>query len=280
MLSEKLTGWVLLSPALASFSLFVVGPLFWGLTLSLFKTNLMAWEWVGLRNFILLLKNPDYLRVILNTLVFVSICLPMDVMIPLLLALIIYQESNRMKEFTRFAVYLPATISGIIISLTWRWIFHPHDGMLNGILGTEIVWLSNPLTRYFAISAPVIAGGMGMTLVLYMSALNAVDRSLLEAAYIDGCSRRQAYFYVLIPQILPVVGFISIIRAIGLLQIWEMPFQMTGGGPGIMTTTMVLSAYHTAFNSHRFGYASAQCIILVLVIGISTFLQRRYAWKI
>ena len=271
---EKITGLLMVSPALFLFCLFTVYPLFSGLALSLHEASAFGKSFIGFANYREMFSNPRFWKGVLNTLKFTAICIPIEVVFPLVVGALASRMSRAFQFGVRFAFYVPTIAAGVVIAAVWKWIFHPTAGVLNWALGTEIAWLAtNPYT-FIAIIIMLLSSVMGMTIIIYMAAFGGIKKDLYEAARLDGCNAAQELYHITIPQMLPVIAFIAITRTIGLLQIWQLPFLMTGGGPNYGTTTITLQLYQNGFHFQRLGYASAMGVVLLFITMVFSITQK------
>ena len=238
-------------------------------------------EWVGTANFEAMLRDSLFWRAFGNTLVYgIGTVIP-GLAIGLGLALLL-RGQRRGGTVLRGAVFLPAIISGVATTLLWGWILNPRFGLLNaiiGLLGFEgPAWLQDPA---WAMPALIVMGlwNVGVNVIVYLAALNAVPRELHEAAALDGAGRVERFRHVIWPALTPITFYLAIVNAIGAFQVFTPTYLLTSGGPDGSTLTLALYTYQNAFAYGRLGYASALAIAVVVGLVALTALQFRLAGR-
>jgi len=264
----------MVSPAILLFGLFTVYPLLSGVVLSFQEASVFGKAFIGLANYREMLHSERFWKGISNTLKFTAIAVPVEIILPLIVGTLASKMSRAFQFGVRFAFYIPTMTSGVIIAAVWKWIFHPTDGILNWLLGTDVAWLATNPHAFISLTIMLLSGVMGMTIIIYMAAFGGINKDLYDAAKLDGCSGFQEMVHVTVPQILPIIGYIAITRTIGVLQIWQLPFLMTGGGPNYGTTTLTLQVYQNGFHFQRWGYASALGMVLLFITMIFSISQK------
>lgn len=254
----------MVSPALLLFLLFSIYPLFYGVVLSFYDASVFGKYFIGLSNYREILGDWRFWKGIGNAVKFALISIPIEVFLPLMIGALASRMSRTFQFTVRFAFYVPNLAGGVITVAVWQWIFHP-SGILNRLLGTDIAWLAQNPYAFYAITIMMLSSVMGMSIIIYMAAFGAINKDLYDAAKLDGCGEWRELIHVTIPQILPIIAYIAITRTIGVLQIWQLPFLMTGGGPNYGTTTITLQIYQHGFLSQRWGMASALGMFLLLI---------------
>lgn len=238
-------------------------------------------EWVGLANVQAMLGDPRFWGAVRNTIVYgVGTVVP-GLAIGLGLALLL-RGRRRGGGLLRGAVFLPAVVSGVATALVWGWILNPRFGLLNALLALVGIhgpaWLQDPA---WAMPALIVMGlwNVGVNVIVYLAALNAVPRELHEAAALDGAGRLARFRHVTWPALTPVTFYLAIVNAIGAFQVFTPTYLLTGGGPDGSTLTLALYTYQNAFAFGRLGYASALAIALVLGLVVLTAIQFRVAGR-
>jgi multiple sugar transport system permease protein len=270
-------GWVFIGPALLSFCIFGLYPIIKGLTLSFYSADVFGKEFIGFDNFKEYLTDPLFWKGFKNTLLFTVYTVPLISFIPLALALLVGRASKQVHNFLRFTYYIPELSAGVIIASLWQWIFHPTNGLLNAILGTRIAWLGSNPYAFYTLEIILSSSMYAIPFIVYLSAIISIDDVYYEAAQLDGCGWIRANWYIVLPQVLPMVGFIMIIKTIGILQTWILPFIYTGGGPNYGTTTTVLQMYKN-LSFGRWGYASSMGLP-ILIVGVSLALLQKKLFR-
>ncbi|NBX25853.1 MAG: extracellular solute-binding protein [Planctomycetes bacterium] len=286
--SEARWGWLLASPWLLGFALFMAFPIVMSLLLSLAKwkgvSTLDTATLVGGGNYLQLLgHDPRFMTSLKVTLYYTLIAVPGGQALALLAAVLMNQKIGGI-HFFRAAWYLPSVLAGVGVAVLWRWIFDTDGGLMNMALrpllglfgGSPPDWFGKDAATWgapaFAIMGFWTVGG-GM--MIYLAGLQAVPEELLEAARIDRLGAFARFFRVTLPMLSPVILFNLIMSIIGSFQVFTQAFVMTGGGPGDLTRFYVLNLYNQAFEFYEMGYASAMAWILLLITLGLTMLTLR-----
>ncbi|MFM1829716.1 MAG: L-arabinose transport system permease protein AraP [Planctomycetota bacterium] len=286
--SEARWGWLLASPWLLGFALFMAFPIVMSLLLSLAKwrgvSTLDTATFVGGGNYLqLLAHDPRFMTSLKVTLYYTAIAVPGGQALALLAAVLMNQKIGGI-HFFRAAWYLPSVLAGVGVAVLWRWIFDTDGGLMNMALRPVLGLVGAAPPDWFGKDAAVwgapafaimgfwtVGGGM----MIYLAGLQAVPEELLEAARIDRLGAVSRFFRVTLPMLSPVILFNLIMSIIGSFQVFTQAFVMTGGGPGDLTRFYVLNLYNQAFEFYEMGYASAMAWILLLITLGLTLLTLR-----
>ncbi len=271
-------GILFLLPSIILFSTFVFYPMFKTIYLSFFLTNARGdtTVFVGWQNYLNMLSNPIFLKSIKNTFLFVLYTVPLTVIISLFLAII---ANEKLKGIGFFRTLYSSTmgVSVAAASVCWLYLFNPTMGLLNKIINAfgaeKIGWLTDPNWALPAISVTTIWMNIGFTFLILLGGLQSIDSSLYESADIEG----SGYFYKLrritIPMLSPTLFFVITVSIINAFQTFGQIDILTQGGPQNETNLIVYSIYREAFVNYQFGSASAQAVVLFILILIMTALQ-------
>jgi ABC-type sugar transport system permease subunit len=282
--TDRLAAGLFLLPSLLVFGTFVFFPLVYTFWLSATDWNLISAEkkFLGLGNYIRLLNDPLFWKVLWNTSVF-SVC---TVLVAVSLGLFIAVSINRKivgKTFYRTCFFLPYVTATSAMALVWLWIFDPQYGFLNmvfkafGIRGPE--WLASTSWAMPAIVIMMVWRFTGYIMLLYLGGLQGIDRELLEAASVEGAGSGSIFWKITFPLLSPTTLFVVITTLITMLQNFETVYIMTQGGPVNSTNMLVLYIYQNAFQYFEAGYASAVSVVLFLMMIALTAIQLRSAKK-
>ena len=271
--NQSYAAWVFILPAIIGTLIFIIIPVICSFGLSFSKWDLLGpVTFVGLDNYINLFQEPLFYKILLNTIVFAVSTSVLGVIIPLALAAIL-NSKIRGSEFYKTAYFLPFITPMIVIGVVWEWIFDPNIGMLNHLLHMHINWLYD---THFAMPALIMVSVwklIGYNMIIFLSALSAVNQSLFEAAKIDGANAFQTFKNVTIPVLSPTIFFVVIITAISSFQVFDLIYLMTQGGPFDSTNVLVYSIYNNAFEYFNVGKASATAYVLFVIILVLTLIQ-------
>lgn len=271
--NQSLAGWLFILPAFIGTIIFIIIPVICSFGLSFAKWDLLnPIEFVGFANYLELLSDKLFFKILVNTFVFALSTSILGVIIPLVLAAILNRKI-RGSEFYKTAYFLPFITPMIVIGIIWEWIFDPNIGLLNQFLHLHINWLYD---TNFAMPALIMVSVwklIGYNMVIFLSALSGVSQSLFEAAKIDGADAFQTFKNVTIPLLSPTIFFVVIITAISSFQIFDLIYLMTQGGPLDSTNVIVYAIYKNAFEYFNIGKASAMAYVLFVIILILTLIQ-------
>lgn len=273
---QNFAGVLFILPALLGTIVFIIIPIICSFGLSFAKWDLLnPIQYVGLENYRVVLTEPVFVKIIINTFVYAIATSVFGVIIPLILACII---NNKIKgaDFFKTAYFLPFVTPMIVIGIIWEWIFDPNIGCLNHLLHLHINWLYD---TNFAMPALIIVSVwklIGYNMILFLTGLSTINQELLEASKIDGANAYNTFKHVTIPLLSPTIFFVTIITAITSFQVFDLIYVMTQGGPLDSTNVLVYAIYKNAFEYFNVGKASALAYVLFAIIFVLTLAQ----WKL
>lgn len=281
---EAVTALWFLLPSLLGFLIFMLFPLIASFLLSFTNWQLLAPpKFVGVANYVRLFTvDPNFWRILTNTLAYTAEYLVLNIVISLGLALWISSLKHGQRWY-RLIFFLPTFAPLIAVSVVWALIFTP-GGLLDYIVsGLQLQMPNLLLSPELAMQAVVIVSlwaGVGYNLMLFNAALDMVPPSYLEAAKIDGATAWQRFWKIRLPLISPTVFFGTVMTAITALQVFDSVYAMTGGGPGDATATLGFSIYQFGFSRYLMGYASSLCWVMFALImaltGLQFWLQKKW----
>jgi multiple sugar transport system permease protein len=266
---EAIYGYLLMLPWVIGFIAFTVGPMIASLVISLFSTDFLTkTEYVGLHWYGAAINDKLVHKALINTAVYSFAMVPLSTLIALMIAVLLNQGIKGQSVW-RTIYYLPSVVSGVAVSLLWRWLYHPDIGLFNtillkfGIQGPR--WI---FSEEWALASIIIMAcwGSGAAMLVFLAGLRGIPTQLYEAAKIDGADSITQFFAITIPLLTPTIFFNVIMNVIASWQVFTQAYVMTTGGPNNATLTMVLYIYRKAFEGMVFGYASALAWILFLLI--------------
>jgi len=274
---EMLAGYAFISPWLIGFIVFMGGPIIASMILSFFSWKMITPpRFLGLTNYINMFSVDALFRTsIVVTAEYVFISVPLSLILALFLAILVNQNV-RLSSFWRTAFYVPAVISGVAGAVIWRWMYHNELGMINALL--SLVGIAGPrwlYDKHTALLSLIIMRlwNVGVPMVIFLAALQAMPKFLYEAAEIDGAGEVAKFFNITLPLLTPVIFFNLVMAIIGGIQTFAEPFVMTSGGPQNATLFFGLYLYQNAFAFLKMGYASAMAWIMFITILVLTVLQ-------
>ncbi|WP_082676219.1 carbohydrate ABC transporter permease [Shouchella shacheensis] len=277
MNKEYFWGYLFVAPPIIGFAIFALAPMLYSIYVSFTDFDLYnPPEFTGLENYKELFFGDELFRKTIWNTFYAALGIPLGMILSLVIALALNQKVKGLAFF-RTAFFLPTVCSVVALSLLWRWIFNGDFGLLNVLLGYIGIngpgWLSSETWAMPAMIIQGTWGGLGMGMILYLAALQGVDKALYEAADIDGANGWKKFRYITIPSISPTTFFILITSTIGALQDFQRFMIMTEGGPNYSTTTVVYYLFNNAFRYMEMGYASAMAWVLGIIILIITIIN-------
>ncbi len=278
---DVINGYLFLLPNISGFLSFTFVPILFSFGLSFTQWEILTPpRFVGIENFIALMKDHYFWFYFKNTLIFM-LEVPIGMAVSLGLALAMNQQLKGIVIF-RTIYFLPVVSNLVAVAMVWRWIYNPDFGLLNAFLKSIGIlhppnWLSSPAWAKPAIIIMDVWKGAGYNMLLYLAALQGIPQTLYEAAEVDGANSWHKFWYITLPMLAPTNFFIFVMGIIGGFQAFGAQYVMTQGGPAGSTTTIVYYIFLNAFQWFKMGYASAIAWFLFLLMFLVTVLQFRFA---
>ncbi len=260
---------------------FVVVP-----ALDLLRMSFTNWDgyspdsdFIGLRNYIAMFQNKDLWLSLKNNAVYflVHLC-----MIPVELAFAVLLTGKlRAAKFYKTMVFMPYIINGVAIAYAFSYFFSPVNGAFDAILsGLHLEswirsWLSDPKIVNFVLAFVSLWRFSGYHVILFMAALQSIPSDIAEAARVDGANAWHLFKYIQVPAIMLMVDFVLFDNIRGALQVFDIPFVMTSGGPGYASSTFTLYTIKTAFSFSNFGLASTMAVAIMIMIVVIYIVQNK-----
>jgi len=275
-----------LAPSFTALVLFSLGPMLGTSWVSLHEWNLIKpAEFIGLDNYRELWGDENFRRALRNTLYYLVGYLPLVTVGGLGLALLLNQRV-RGVSFFRALYFLPVVTSWVVVSLLWKWLLNPKDGLVNVMLGWVGIdgpgWWTSPT---WAMPSVILASAwkdLGFVMVILLAGLQSIPETLYEAARIDGAGSWRRLRSITLPLLTPSLFFVLVISLINGFQVFDQVWVMTGGGPARSSTVVVEQIVKNTFSYGRAGYASAQSMalfaIILLVTAVQLRLQKRWVF--
>ena len=276
---ETIVSYLFLAPALFFFIVFVLFPMGLGIFTSLFKYTMKEFTFIGLNNYITMFKDPVFQKSFINTLILVVGSVPIVVIFALFVSSQTYERSAFTRSFFRCVFFLPVVTGTVAVTVVWKWIYDPLSGILNYMLKTtnvidqNISWLGDKRYALIAIIAILLTTAIGQPIILYIAAMGNIDKSLVEAARVDGATEFQVFWKIKWPSLLPTTLYIVVITTINSFQCFSLIQLLTNGGPNYSTTTIMYYLYEKAFKLSEYGYANTMGVFLAALIGLISFAQ-------
>lgn len=283
---QSATALLMAIPALAGLLLFILLPFAAALAFAFTDLRLgspLPVKFVGFAQFVQLSDDPDFMRALLNNLLFAAVVVPLQTVLALALALLLNQGLPGTVAF-RTLFFMPVVFPMSLVSVIWSLIYAPGpDGMMNAFLewASFGLWeardiLRDPLLALPGIMLLSIWQGVGFQMVILLAGLQAIPHSLYEAAALDGAGRWQQLLHITLPQLRNPLIFVMLITTILAFRLFDQVQIMTRGGPGNATTTVIYETVQSAFARQQVALASAMTVVFFLLVLAVTWLQRRY----
>ena len=282
VMHENIAGYLFMAPFLLFFLGFVVYPMFMCIFTSFFDATMGREDiFIGLSNYKELFSDPVFWIALKNTLIIVIVSVPVTCAFSLWIATLISKMPVAATSAFRCIFYLPVVTGSVAVTMVWKWMFNNYYGILNylgkglGLIDKNINWLGDPKYALGCIILILLTTSVGQPIVLYVSALDNVDKSLVEAAQVDGATETQAFWRIKWPQMMPTTLYILVITTINSFQCFALIQLLTSGGPKNATMTIMYYIYYNAFKLYRYGYGNAMGVILAIIIAILSAVQFR-----
>ena len=272
-------AWGMLLPNVIGFLMFMLIPMVATFILSFTNYDMItAPKFVGIQNYINMVKDPIVRQVTFNTIVYTVLTVPIGMCISLFLAVMLDQKIG-FRKFYRAAFFLPSITSMVVVAIVWQWIYNPDYGLLNyflslfGIEGPK--WLLDAKTALVSLAIVGIWKSAGYNMIIFLSGLQGISTTYYEAAELDGASKWAQFRYITLPMLKPTTFFIFVMAVISSFQVFDQVMLMTKGGPGRASSVLVHYLYQNAFQYFKLGYACAIAYLLFFIVMIITVFNMR-----
>ena len=270
------SAYVLIAPSIILLLLFSVIPLVMAFGMSFFEvpTTLNHATFIGVDNFLEAFRDTRFINSLKITAIFTGIEVPVQAFGAIIIA------NKKKNKLFRAIYFLPVICSATVIGIMWRMILHSNIGFITATLQSmgfgKINFMNTPGLTIFVVSFISIWRSFGVSAIIYVTAIQQVSPSIYEAAEMDGSDKIQQFIHITLPSIRPTFWFILMTRFAGALQIFDIIYVTTNGGPNYSTESTVSYIYTRAFSSDSsMGYASAMSVILFIIIMLFTILLYR-----
>jgi len=239
-------------------------------------------EFVGLANYKRLFSDATFWKSLLNTLIFLVIHIPLQIVIALFLAELLNQKI-KFRGFFRAAFFLPVIVSGVVVTILWQQLYGFDTGLFNRLLVQiglgKVGWLTDPNIAMPAIAVMATWKNVGLYVILFLVGLQTVPPQYYEAADLEGATHFQKFFKITLPVINPTIFMVVVLSTIGGFSLFIEPYVMTGGGPLNSTISAVLYIYKQGFFYYHMGYAATLGFFFAMIILAVVVIQKRLVEK-
>ncbi|MFM7330181.1 MAG: carbohydrate ABC transporter permease [Brachymonas sp.] len=286
-MQERWLKYALLAPALIVVLAMAGFPLIYSLALS-FRSWKLAQStqpgaWLGFDNYkYLLTDDPEFLESIWATFIFVTADVAVTVVFALGFALLL-QKAGKVHSFARVLLILPFVMSPALIGISFRFFLNPEYGIAQYLISIAMPWMAgkvwladSTLAMIAVVASDVWHWAPYMTLVM-LGGLASIPKETLEASRVDGAGSWATFRDITLPQLMPVIGVVIILKTVFALKAFDTIYTLTNGGPGTSTLTLAYFVYHTAFSYYDMGYAAAAAYILTALLLVCAVFYVRLA---
>lgn len=276
---QRIVPYLFLAPNLLIFTIFIITPAIIGVYYSFTNMGLFTLgtpDFVGFDNYVRLMKDEDFIAALLNTIKLVVATVPIIFVTSLAIATLLVQPIKA-KGFFRASYYWPVMISAIVVGIIWQWIIAGNFSLFNTALGIfgvgPIDTLINPRFAWWTVVFAIVWSRTGYYMIIFVSALLSIPKSLYEAADIDGANKIQKFRFVTYPSLKSARLMVFILVTMEIFKTYPLVVTLTGGGPFDATEFTVQYIYEMAFKSYQIGYSSAMSVIMLLLVTLLTGLN-------
>jgi ABC-type sugar transport system permease subunit len=265
---SALESLIFLAPKLTVFAAFVLIPFVYTFILMFQAGTLIGgFRFVGLENFETIWQDPLFFKTLRNTMLYAGLFIPLVLTAPLAVGLFL-ASSVRGIRYYRTLVYIPSLLSIVATGIIWKMMLHPDVGPLyrtvNDGLGWNVPWLSNGTFAMVFIVLVSLWHSIGFYSIIFMAGLNDIDTTLFEAARVDGAGDWSVFWNIKLPLLKPIFQLVLVLSTIYSIQVFDIIFVMTQGGPGTSTFTTMWYIYQNVFNYGAIGYAAAMGVVMLV----------------
>ena len=286
-MNRERAAWTFVAPALIVLGIFLVLPVCAALLLSFTDfdiyalANLDNLRFVGLANYVEVLRTPLFWKALANTVWFVVLALPLSLTASLGAALLLNSPLARFKGLHRTALFAPVVTTVVAVAIIWRYLFHTRYGLINYALGHlgigPVDWLGDPHWAMPALVLFAVWKNFGYNMIILLAGLQAIPQDLYEAARIDGASAWRRFWHITLPGLRPVLLLVAVITIAGYFQLFAEPYVMTRGDPLQSTVSVLYLMYEEGFKWWNLGRACAIAFLLFALILVITRVLLRFA---
>lgn len=280
---KQLLPYLLVSPYLLFVLVFVLFPVLFCFFLTFNKWNIISpMHFIGISNYTRLLQDRLFWTAIGNTVKFLLVHIPLQLIVSLFLAQLLNQKI-RALSFFRASFFMPVIVSGVVITILWQQLLGYDSGLINRFLNTiglnRVGWLVNPGMAIYSIAIMATWKNVGLYVILFLVGLQTVPPQYYEAAKLEGATRWQQFYHITLPMINPTIFMVVILSTIGGFSLFIEPYIMTGGGPMNTTLSAVLYIYKQAFQYYNMGYSATLGFFYAIIIMTVVILQKKLIEK-
>lgn len=276
---DGLNALLFLGPKGVLFAAFVIIPFGYTFILVFEDGNLLrGFTFVGLQNFGTMVQDALFWQTLVHTALYMLIALPLSISVPLAIAVLLTSSLQGLRVY-RTIIYTPSLLSIVATGLVWQIMIDPNEGpvyhLLNVVFGLHIPWLNSGAFALVFIALISVWSSLGFLSIIFVAAINEIPQTLSEAAAIDGADAWHIFWWVKLPLLRPVIQLVLVLVTVWSIQVFDVIYVLTRGGPGTATYTVMWYVYQNVFGSGSVGYAAAMGVLILLItLGISALYIR------
>lgn len=277
---EKFTKYLFIAPAMLAVVLLIIYPILYGFTISVFDTNLMQkWNFVGINNFRYIFMGEDFTKSIGVTIKFTLIVVAGHLICGMLFANLLNKNMKGRVVF-RSILMIPWLFPEIVFGALWKWILNPNYGIVNyflmstGLIDEPVSWLGSVEFAFPSLCFIAIWKGFPFIMLMMLAALQSIPEDLYEASEMDGCTGAKTFWYITLPQLVPVLSVTLILDTVSWFKHFNLVSILTFGGPANSTMLVSNYIYNAAFQNFNYGEAAAMSVIVFAICLAFGFLYR------
>ena len=280
---KKILPYLLVSPYIIFVSVFVVFPVLFCFYLTFHKWNIISpMKFVGFANYSRLFHDHLFWLAIGNTLKFLLLHIPLQLVVSLFLAYLL-NHKLRAIAFFRASFFMPVIVSGVVVTILWQQLLGFDFGLINRMLQPfgvkKIGWLVDPDIAIYSIAVMATWKNVGLYVILFLVGLQTVPPQYYEAAKMEGATQWQQFWHITLPMINPTIFMVVILSTVGGFSLFIEPYIMTGGGPLNTTLSAVLYIYKQAFQYYNMGYSATLGFFYAIMIMTVVIVQKKLIEK-
>lgn len=286
MYRNRKLPYLFMLPAILTILFVSLAPFLYSVAISLTDWDGISpsMSFVGLNNYKTMLTDSTLRDVLSNNVVYFIWLVGAQNVFALIIAMVL-NGKFRGRNFFRATIFFPTLVSSVAVGFIWSLMYNPMAGVLTTIskildLPTKsLIWLGDPIFAKYSIIATSIWQWAGWNVIIYFAGLQSIPDEMYEAAAIDGAGVLKRTFFIVLPLLAPAITINIVMSSIGALKLFDLPYIMTGGGPGHTSSTIAIAIYHNSFLMNKMGYGTAISLVLfvlvLIVSAVQTILLRR-----
>ena len=287
---QAMWAYIFIAVPFLFFIIIRITPALYSFNVSLHQWNLLSPNkpFVYMQNYKELFRDKIFHATILNTLKYVLIGVPVQLIIALCIAMLL-DKIKKGVGFFRMIYFLPYVTSVVAVSWIWRWMFMKQGGVINSVFSFIGIpaqpFLDSTTQSIYVVIANIIWQSIGFNTIIFLAGIKQIPKTFYEAASIDGATKWKQFKSITIPLLNPTIVYLTVMATISTLQVFTQVFNITGGGQGNpggplnSTISIVLYIYQLAFVNQKMGYASAATVVLFIVIISISLIQLKFFTK-